>query len=272
MLRFLDTPAIAESTRSTSFDPAIMLRGKMTVYLVVPPQHAAALSGLLRSWVSFFLRLAVRGGAREKNRIHFVLDEASALGQMDQITDLLAVGRSFGVRLQLYYQSLGQLKKCWPEGQDQTLLSNTSQVFFGVNDLPTAEYVSSRIGEQTIVVNSGGTSTSRSYQQPEGGGHASTTHSRSRNDNWQQQARKLLKPEEVMQLPERAAIAFTPGVPPILSTLVRHYEEPWLLEPPGWRKRKWQEAGALGNAVMFLTSAVLLAAVLLAAQVQNVSP
>ncbi len=44
------------------------------------------------------------------------------------------------------------------------------------------------------------------------------------NDNWQQSARKLLKPEEVLALDERTAIVFTPGMPPIWTTLVRYYE------------------------------------------------
>ena len=37
--------------------------------------------------------------------------------------------------------------------------------------------------------------------------------------------RKLLKPDEVLGLSERIAITFTPGVPPIWTTLVRYYEE-----------------------------------------------
>ena len=37
-LRFLDTPAVAASTRGpSSFDPAELRRGRMTVYLVLPP-------------------------------------------------------------------------------------------------------------------------------------------------------------------------------------------------------------------------------------------
>jgi type IV secretion system protein VirD4 len=38
----------------------------------------------------------------------------------------------------------------------------------------------------------------------------------------------LLKPEEVLALPERTAITFTPGVLPIWTTLIRSYEEPRL--------------------------------------------
>ena len=89
--------------------------------------------------------------------VHFLCDEANSLGRMEQISDVLAIGRGYGVRMQLYYQDLGQIRKCWPDGADQTLLANTTQVFFGVNDQTTAEYVSNRLGEQTIVVASGGT-------------------------------------------------------------------------------------------------------------------
>ncbi len=132
--------------------------------------------------------------------------------------------RGYGVRLQLYYQSVGQLKKCFPEGQEQTLLSNCSQIYFGVNDKDTAQYVSDRLGEETIIVASGGTSSSRTYQGSVAG---PSTESRSfqRSDNWQQQARRLLKPEEVTALPARLAITFTPGVPPLKTMLTRYYEE-----------------------------------------------
>jgi type IV secretion system protein VirD4 len=126
--------------------------------------------------------------------------------------------------LQLYYQSLGQLKKCWPNGQDQTLLSNTTQVFFGVNDKETSEYVSARLGKQTILVESGGEGTGQSGQEG-GPGAGSRTYSSNRNRNWQQVGRELLRAEEVTGLDERVAVTFTPGVAPFLSYLIRHHEK-----------------------------------------------
>lgn len=60
--------------------------------------------------------------------------------------------------------SLGQLKLCWPEGQDQTLLSNVTQVYFGVNDQQTAEYVSNRLGDETILVRNWGSNSGSSHQ------------------------------------------------------------------------------------------------------------
>ncbi len=222
-LRFLDTIAIAENTTRSTFDPVDLLTGKVTVYLVLPPDRARAQTPLLRMWIGSLLRAVVKGGLQETNKVHFVLDEAAALGQMNALDDAVDKFRGFGVRLIFLYQSLGQLKKCFPDGQDQTLLGNVTQVFFGVNDPQTAEYVSSRLGETTITTESGGTSQSRSTQQSHQGD--TTSYSTSSNQNWQYMGRKLLKPEEVTALPERIAITFTPGVPPIATRLVRYYEK-----------------------------------------------
>ena len=174
-----------------------------------------------------------------KRRVHMVLDEAASLGHMDCLDDAVDKYRAYGVRLVFCYQLTRQLKTCWPEGRDQTLLSNCTQVFFGVNDYPTAEYVSNRLGEATILVESGGTSTGLSRQTPDWGNHGSTSYSVNSSDNWAQQGRKLLRPEEVLALDERTAITFTPGVPPIRTRLVRYYEND---EPRG----KW-----LARAKMF---------------------
>ena len=55
-LRFLSTPAIAASTRTSTFDPSDLLKKKMTVYLVLPPERVSSLSPLLRLWIGALLR------------------------------------------------------------------------------------------------------------------------------------------------------------------------------------------------------------------------
>lgn len=194
--------------------------------------------------------------------VQFVLDEAAMLGHMPAVDDALGIGRAYRVRLQLYFQSVGQLRQCFPDGREQTLFSNTTQIFFAVNDHATAEHVSNRLGEHTIIVESGGTSRSQTSQwshgphPSDGGSHSSTG-----NDNWQQQARKLLKPEEAIALPPRAAITFTPGVPPLLTWLLRYYEEPALLRKPRRPAKKYAEAcllvvtaGACATLLAFATA------------------
>lgn len=154
--------------------------------------------------------------------VNFILDEAASLGRMDCIDDAIDKYRGYGVRLQLYYQSPAQLKKCFPDGQDQTVLANSTQVFFAIND-ESVDYVSRRLGEATIVVESGGSGSSTSHQSSHSG-QSSTTRSTNTNRNWSQMGRKLLRPEELYTLGERVAITFVPGLPPILTTLERYYE------------------------------------------------
>lgn len=255
-LRFLDSLPIVDCTKESSFDPAALRRGKTTIYLVLPPNQMQTQAPLLRLWITSFFRSVVAGGLQEKQRVHFVLDEAASLGHLEAVSDAVDKFRGYGIRLQFYYQSMGQLKKCWPNGQDQTLLSNTTQVFFGVNDQAvgaggTADYVSARLGEATIIVDSGGSSSSRSRSTSSGAkqGGGSTTYSHTTNSNWQQQARKLLKPEEVVALDPRTAITFTPGVRPISTTLLRYFEEPRLGVRRGHLGRMITALGTLAASI-----------------------
>lgn len=63
-LRFLDTPAIAASTAASSFDPRDLVEGKLTIYLILPPEHLRSQSALLRMWIGSFLQTIVRGGLK----------------------------------------------------------------------------------------------------------------------------------------------------------------------------------------------------------------
>ncbi len=65
-LRFLNTPAVAASTRTSSFDVSAIRDRKMTVYLVLPPEHLRAQSGLLRLWITSLLHAAVKGGLHDE--------------------------------------------------------------------------------------------------------------------------------------------------------------------------------------------------------------
>ena len=195
--------------------------------------------------------------------VQFVVDEAASLGDFKPIADMIAIGRGYGIRLVLSYQSLGQLKLCFPEGQDQTLLGNVTQIYFAVNDTATAEEVSRRLGEHTIIVASGGTSSGSSYQYTQGAQSSSSRGSSGNSSsNWQQVARKLLKPEEIMALPPRTALAFAPNVPPVCSTLLRWYEEPWLGRKSGWLVRSMAACLTLVASLAFAATAVLSAAAL----------
>lgn len=263
-LRFLDTPTIAASTQTSSFQLSEILSGNVDIYLILPPSHMRALSGLLRLWISSCLRASIQGGLQETRKTHFLLDEAASLEHLVSIDDAIDKYRGYGVRLILMYQSIAQLKRCFPDGQDITLLANAIQIYFGANDMTLAEAVSSRIGESTIVVESGGHSRGWSRQATYNSAQPSDSagSSGNSNTNWAQQARKLLKPEEVLQLPKRTAITFVPGMPPIMTTLSRYDEEKNLGRPAGPLRRFATATLTLG-ASLLLCLAMLGAAALL---------
>ena len=265
-LAFLDTLVVAPNTSRSTFDPADLCKGKMTIYLVIPPHQMRPQTALLRMWIGSMLRAVVaNAGLQEANKVHFILDEAASLGHLPILDDAVDKYRGYGVRMLFFYQSLGQLKSCWPDGRDQTLLANTTNVFFSTLDHATAEQISNRLGEKTIVVDSGGTSGGRSdsTNKNDPGGNFGT--SSNQNSNWAQQARKLLKPEEVAQLSPRTAITFTPGLPPVATTLTRYYEE--TNQGKGrWARIRWLEEVWIA-ALFFLALSLAMAAAVTAMQV-----
>jgi type IV secretion system protein VirD4 len=95
-LTFLDTIAVGENRRESSFDPSDLVKRRMTVYLVLPPDHVRAQQALLRLWIGSMLRACIRGGLQERNLVHFVLDEAATLGHMDAIDDAVDKYRAYG--------------------------------------------------------------------------------------------------------------------------------------------------------------------------------
>jgi type IV secretion system protein VirD4 len=115
--------------------------------------------------------------------------------------------------------------------------------------------VSARLGEATIVVKSGGRSWGGSQQRSEGESRGSYSTSWNNNDNWQQQARKLLKPEEVAALSPQTAITFAPGVAPICTRLVRYYEQ----RPDSFLKQQWRGVKACVYSLALLAAAIIFA-------------
>jgi len=65
-----------------------------------------------------------------------------------------------------------------------------------------------------------------------------------------------------MMLPERTAITFTPGVPPIRTWLVRYFEESNLGQGPGPLERYMAAAKVLFGSFALLLGTVVLAMLL----------
>jgi type IV secretion system protein VirD4 len=235
-LRFLDLPEVVRSTGTSSFDPMGLKRGAgMTVYLVIPPEHLRPLKGLVRLWLSVLLRAVVKSGLGEERLVHFVLDEAATLERMPQLLDALNQYAGYGCRLMFIYQNTAQLKTCWPEGQDATVLAGCTKVFFAVSELETATFVSNCLGEETILVPEYSENASTTRQLPdysERGSAGSTSYSTSTNVSVRQMGSKLLRPEQVLTLPRHVAVTLAPGLNPVLTALTPYFRDPEFVGGP----------------------------------------
>jgi type IV secretion system protein VirD4 len=223
-LRFLDSPDIAACVSRSTFDPADLLTGKLTVFIITKPEFLRVDIPWIRVCLSALLMAVVKGGVNRDRRVHYLLDEAGSIGAMQCLEDALDKYRKFGVRVTWMYQAAGQLPACWPNGKDQVLVANTTTIFAGVNDLPTAQMVSERLGDETRVVTSGGTSRGWSHQASNHSSQQSSSYSVNSSDNWNQVQRRLLKPEEILTMDPHTAITFHPGLPPIRTQLVPYYQ------------------------------------------------
>jgi type IV secretion system protein VirD4 len=65
-MSWADTIAIAESTSESSFNPADLLKGKMTIYLILKTEHVRTCSSLLRVWIGSMLKVCIKGGLNSK--------------------------------------------------------------------------------------------------------------------------------------------------------------------------------------------------------------
>jgi type IV secretion system protein VirD4 len=192
-------------------------------------------------------------------RVHFLLDEAASYLPLEIVDNTLVIGRGYGISLTFFLQSMGQLKKCFPVDGGQTLISNTAQIYFGVNDWETAEHLSNRIGNTTVTVSSWGRNAGKSVQEGVSTLHSHASYSSGSNEGGQEQAMKLVTPDEIMAWHPRYALTFLPGMRPICTTLLRYYEETALFHRSRFAEMIFA-ARTLARTVVFLFCAALMAA------------
>lgn len=223
---WMDTPQVAASLSKSSFDPRWLRRGRVSVYLILPHDKLSTLAPLMRCWLGTILRLTTKHGATEKNPVLFIVDEAAHLGKMEVLQNALTLMRGYGIRIWLFFQSLDQMKVCYGEHASVMLDNLATQQFFGINSLETADYLSKRLGDTTILVESrnGSTSSSRPNRSgsPEGGGSTTSSH----GYNLAEQGRRVIRPEEWLVLPDSVAIVFHKNRPPIVAEMVRYFDAP----------------------------------------------
>jgi type IV secretion system protein VirD4 len=251
-LSFADSPVVSRSLATSSFDPADLVRKKMTVYFCLPPDQLVPLARLNRLWLtSCFMRLS-QGELQERVTATFILDEAgSALEKLPALEQAVTLLRGYGVRIAMFLQSLSQLKKVFNSDNGfQTVQANMDQMFWGIRDLETAREISSYIGQTTVQSTS--YQQSKSYNRPAWnaimfgrGKHSDPTVSTTEGYTYSETGRALLQPEELLQLHNNIALVLAKGIPPFACEVVKSYSDPAFAEARAIQNIVKREAAAL---------------------------
>ena len=183
-----------------------------TIYVILPAERMRTHSTWLRLVVVSALRALYRPGGL---RTLFLIDEMPALGHLGPLEDAFGLVRGYNVQIAGICQDLAQLKSLYNERWESFLANAGVVQGFAPNDLTTADWMSRRAGQTTLVAaNSSETLSPATGQTSEG-------------TSWTQISRALYLPHELMGFAEGTGLFWLAG----MANGVRYFAPPyWKIE------------------------------------------
>ena len=133
--------------------------------------------------------------------------------------------RGMGIRLWLFFQSLDQLKKCFGDNAG-TVLDNLAHAAVFLDQLLRNRRSDVASGSATKPSSSAPRATISGTSSPIGGDGKNPRQPQQRQQhNTSEIARRLLKPEEILVLPEHAAIVFHKNNYVIVCDKIKYYAD-----------------------------------------------
>jgi len=194
----------------------------VSLYLTIPPADIHRTRPLLRLLLHQIVsRLTEamdfadgRTVAGYRHPLLLMLDEFPTLGRMDVLQTALAYLPGYGIKAYLIVQDLTQLAHAY--GRYESIISNCHvRVAYAANKVETARLISEMAGTMTVHKET------RTYT-----GNRLNPVLMHVMASEQETSRPLLTPDEVMRLPEDAALIFVAGQPPIYGRKIRYYLDP----------------------------------------------
>lgn len=209
---FLDSPAILRTLDHSSFHLAQLKGPKpLSLYLVMPPERLGSHGRWLRLIAGSAIQAMLRTPNRGPERVLFLLDEFAQLGRLQPLEQALTLLRGFGVRLWVLVQDLAQVRATYGQKADSILANTAVLQAFGTNDVQTAEYLSKRTGQATVITSSENRSKGQNFNRM-----ILPTHQRGTAQSSSESGRPLLTPDEVMRLDPWEELLFLSGRDPLL--------------------------------------------------------
>lgn len=225
-LGFLINPEIKRCMATPIIDIQQIVQGKADLYLCLP----AKLSNISQGFPKLIFgvichQMENAQGKRAEIPLLFLLDEMPALGYMPQLPAILSYGRGFGIRLLGITQDFVTLKKTYPV-EWQSFLSQNLCLFFGTVELEVAEYISKRLGRQTVVTQGKSSSLSHSQQEEAIKGKSAGSSSEQEGSSSSEASRSLLDIDEVLLLGDEVIVTCVAGHRPFLLQRLNYLIHP----------------------------------------------
>jgi type IV secretion system protein VirD4 len=219
---FLSDPAIRETLSGSDFSLEVLCQQDSIVYNMVPAEYAGLLAPMQRAIIGAAMLYKQRHPGAP--RILFLIDEAAQLGRFDALLRAYTYGRGMGIRAWSVWQDCGQIARNY--GHDALsgfIGSSQTRQFFGTRDLETASMVSRMLGTQTLeydaVLEQAEARRNKAHivreliagADPFEAGLNFAHHARAAITRTKQ-ARALMTPDEILNMPEDRQLLFVSGL------------------------------------------------------------
>jgi type IV secretion system protein VirD4 len=207
---FLDDPALIESLAHSDFEFLDLKRRPISVFLILPAKLVKAYARWFRLLVVAALDALMSTTEKGKKPVLVMLDEFASLGHLSSVENAMALAAGFGVQLWPFVQDIHQLRDIYNQRWPSFLANAGIQQYFTPNDSDTAEHISRRAGQETVIVTSRTTEGAMRILRSES--HAET-------------GRPLLPPDELYGLPEDEQVLFAVGLKDAIRLKRRIYRD-----------------------------------------------
>ena len=212
-------PTIARNTAYSDFRISDLMNSEvpMDLYFVTAPNSVDITAVLLKLFLTQILyiltdsmELNKKGeNIAFKHKLLLLLDELTAIGKVDMLHKAISYIRGWGMKALIIIQDMKQLKEVY--GENNSFLGNMSTtLYYTTNDVDTAKYVQTRLGNKTEKI------ITKSYSQG--------LFFRKVNYTESYVGRPLMRAEEVHTMDEKEVIILSAGKNPIRGKQARWYQ------------------------------------------------
>ena len=209
-----DDPTIDAATSASDFDLRQLRAKPMTIYIGFTDDDMERLSPLLTLFWQQLISVMIKeipDPIKEPYTILCFIDPFSSLGRIERLRRSLKLLREYRVRCVLMMQYIAQTYEQYSQDEAKAFTNIKTKIAFATEDIQDAEYISKLLGTRTVRVSAGSVS-----NQHQG-------YSESKSYNYQ--AIPLLRPDEVMRLPEHQILIIRSGHPPVKARQFIWYQE-----------------------------------------------